>query len=102
MILRPTGIKHNRLTKRSQLLQQRDPAFTKSGWTLDPKRWYYLHMLAKVWSAAIVGLDAVSVEVEVDIASQGLPNFFIVGLPDKAVDEAKERVRTAIRNSGGE
>src|SRR6266566_5123682 len=59
-------------------------------------------MLAKVWSAAIVGLDAVAVEVEVDIASQGLPNFFIVGLTDKAVDEAKERVRSAIRNSGAE
>src|SRR5438270_8810497 len=57
-------------------------------------------MLAKVLSAAIVGLDAVPVEVEVDIAAQGLPNFFIVGLPDKAVEEAKERVRSAIRNSG--
>jgi magnesium chelatase family protein len=40
------------------------------------------------------------VEVEVDIAP-GLPNFFIVGLPDTAVQEAKERVRAAIRNSGG-
>ena len=39
-------------------------------------------------------------EVEVDIAP-GLPNFFIVGLPDTAVQEAKERVRAAIRNSGG-
>jgi magnesium chelatase family protein len=59
-------------------------------------------MLAKVFSAAVVGLDAVPVEVEVDIASQGLPNFFIVGLPDKAVEEAKERVRSAIRNSGAD
>src|SRR5438309_11304456 len=59
-------------------------------------------MLAKVLSAAIVGLDAVPVEVEVDIAAQGLPNFFIVGLPDKAVEEAKERVRSAIRNSGAD
>lgn len=59
-------------------------------------------MLAKVLSAAIVGLNAVPVEVEVDIASQGLPNFFIVGLPDKAVDEAKERVRSALRNSGAD
>src|SRR6266481_4088293 len=57
-------------------------------------------MLAKVLSAAVVGLDAVPVEVEIDIAAQGLPNFFIVGLPDKAVEEAKERVRSAIRNSG--
>src|SRR6266699_6137294 len=59
-------------------------------------------MLAKVLSAAVVGLDAVHVEVEIDIASQGLPNFFIVGLPDKAVEEAKERVRSAIRNSGAD
>ena len=40
--------------------------------------------------------------VEVDIASQGLPSFTIVGLPDKAVEESKERVRAAIRNSGAE
>lgn len=59
-------------------------------------------MLAKVSSAAVVGLDAVPIEVEVDIASQGLPNFTIVGLPDKSVEEAKERVRSAIRNSGAD
>lgn len=59
-------------------------------------------MLAKVLSAAVVGLDAVPVEVEIDIASQGLPSFTIVGLPDKAVEEAKERVRSAIRNSGAD
>lgn len=59
-------------------------------------------MLAHVLSAAVVGLTAVPIEVEVDIASQGLPNFFIVGLPDKAVDEAKERVRSALRNSGAD
>jgi len=59
-------------------------------------------MVIKVHSAAIVGLDAVPVEVEIDIASSGFPNFFIVGLPDKAVEEAKERVRSAIRNSGAE
>lgn len=59
-------------------------------------------MLAKVFSSAIVGLDAVPIEVEVDIASQGLPSFTIVGLPDKAVEEAKERVRSAIRNSGAD
>lgn len=57
-------------------------------------------MLSKVFSAAVVGLDAVPVEV--DIASQGLPSFTIVGLPDKAVEEAKERVRSAIRNSGAD
>ncbi len=57
-------------------------------------------MLAKVRSGAIVGLDGAIVEVEVDISS-GLPSFIIVGLPDAAVQEAKERVRAAIRNSGG-
>ncbi|OGH17809.1 MAG: magnesium chelatase [Candidatus Levybacteria bacterium RIFCSPHIGHO2_02_FULL_37_10] len=59
-------------------------------------------MLAKVNSSAIVGLDAVPIEVEVDIASQGLPSFTIVGLPDKAVEESKERVRSAIKNSGAD
>ena len=59
-------------------------------------------MLAKVISAAIVGIDALPIEVEVDIASQGLPSFTIVGLPDKAVEEAKERVRSAIKNSGAD
>lgn len=56
-------------------------------------------MLAKVNSSAVVGLDAVPVEVEIDVASQGLPSFTIVGLPDKAVEEARERVRSAIKNS---
>ena len=53
-------------------------------------------MLAKVMSGAVVGLDGELVEVEVDIAS-GLPAFTIVGLPDAAVQEARERVRAAIR-----
>lgn len=56
--------------------------------------------LAKVNSAAVIGLEAYPVEVEVDIATQGLPSFTIVGLPDKAVEESKERVRAAIKNSG--
>jgi len=56
-------------------------------------------MLAKVMSCAVVGLEGAIVEVEVDI-SPGLPSFTIVGLPDTAVQEAKERVRAAIRNSG--
>ena len=55
--------------------------------------------LAKVLSCAVAGLDGELVEVEVDIAS-GMPAFAIVGLPDAAVQEAKERVRSAIRNSG--
>jgi magnesium chelatase family protein len=56
-------------------------------------------MLAKVKTSAIVGLEGAIVEVEVDI-SPGLPSFTIVGLPDAAVQEARERVRAAIRNSG--
>ncbi|MDO8451648.1 MAG: YifB family Mg chelatase-like AAA ATPase [bacterium] len=59
-------------------------------------------MLAKVLSGATVGLESVLVTVEVDIASKGLPSFTIVGLPDKAVDESRERVRAAIKNSGAE
>jgi len=55
-------------------------------------------MLAKVSSCAVVGLEGAMIEVEVDIAA-GLPSFTIVGLPDKAVQEARERVRAAIRNS---
>ena len=57
-------------------------------------------MLAKALTCAVVGLDGQLVEVEVDIASYGMPYFGIVGLPDAAVQEAKERVRTAIKNSG--
>lgn len=59
-------------------------------------------MLAKVASCAVLGLDGVPVDVEIDISSQGLPSFTIVGLPDKAVEEAKERVRSAIKNTGCE
>jgi len=59
-------------------------------------------MLAKILSAATVGLSATPVEVEVDIPNEGLPSFTIVGLPDKAVEEAKERVRSAIKNSGAD
>src|SRR5437868_11453016 len=57
-------------------------------------------MLTKINCGANVGLNALPVTVEVDIASQGLPTFSIVGLGDKAIDEAKERVRAALRNSG--
>src|SRR5438105_15958725 len=59
-------------------------------------------MLSKVTSGATVGLEAKIVTVEVDIAAAGLPSFSIVGLPDKAVEESKERVRAAIKNSGAE
>ena len=56
-------------------------------------------MLAKVLSSAVTGIDAYLVEVEVDI-SYGLPTFTTVGLPEASVKESKERVRTAICNSG--
>ena len=54
-----------------------------------------------VKTCAVIGLDGAIVEVEVDISS-GLPAFTIVGLPDTAVQESRERVRAAIRNSGCE
>jgi magnesium chelatase family protein len=56
-------------------------------------------MLATVQSCAIIGLEGALVKVEVDIAS-GLMAFTIVGLPDTAVNEARERVKAAIKNSG--
>ncbi|MBI4305422.1 MAG: magnesium chelatase, partial [Chloroflexi bacterium] len=58
-------------------------------------------MLGKTKSCAIVGLDGMVVDVEVDI-SPGLPNFSVVGLPDAAVQESRDRVRAAIKNSGCE
>ncbi|MFN2228717.1 MAG: magnesium chelatase domain-containing protein, partial [Anaerolineae bacterium] len=56
-------------------------------------------MLAQVLSCAVVGLEGELVQVEVDLA-RGLPSWTLVGLPDAAVREAGERVRSAIRNSG--
>ena len=56
-------------------------------------------MLAMVSSGAIQGIDGYKVDVEVDL-SQGLPSFDIVGLPDSAVKESRDRVRTAIKNTG--
>ena len=56
-------------------------------------------MLAKVKSYALSGLSGFLVDVEVDV-TKGMPSFDIVGLPDTAVKESKERVRSAIKNSG--
>jgi magnesium chelatase family protein len=56
-------------------------------------------MMARVLSAALLGVEAVLVRVEVDVAS-GLPQYATVGLPDSAVRESRERVKTAIRNAG--
>lgn len=58
-------------------------------------------MVAQVISGALEGVEAYLVEVEVDLA-QGLPAYAVVGLPDAAIHEAKERVRAALRNSGYE
>lgn len=59
-------------------------------------------MLSKINTGTVVGLDGVLIEAEVDVANRGFPTFAIVGLPDKAVDEAKDRVRTAIVNTSFE
>ncbi|KYC40799.1 magnesium chelatase [Scytonema hofmannii PCC 7110] len=56
-------------------------------------------MLARVWSASIVGIDAVKVGVEVDV-SGGLPGIVVLGLPDPAIQEAKERVKATLKNAG--
>jgi magnesium chelatase family protein len=58
-------------------------------------------MLARVRSAAVFGIDAAAVSIEVDV-SYGLPCFTVVGLPDTIVRESRDRIRSAIRNSGFE
>ena len=57
-------------------------------------------MLSKVLSAHVIGIDAHLVEVEVDISSKGLPHFSIVGLPDVAVKESRDRIKAALKNIG--
>jgi magnesium chelatase family protein len=59
----------------------------------------YIAMSVKVFSPALIGLESREIEVEVDF-SPGLHSFSIVGLPDKAVEESKERVSSAVKNSG--
>jgi magnesium chelatase family protein len=56
-------------------------------------------MLARVSSCAVIGLDGAVVEAEVDV-SNGMPSFVIVGLPDTAVQESRERVQAAVKNAG--
>src|SRR5213592_709304 len=58
-------------------------------------------MLARLRTAAIYGVEACAVQVEVDV-SFGMPVFVMVGLPDASVRESRDRVRSAIRNSGFE
>src|SRR4051794_7799729 len=58
-------------------------------------------MLACVCSAAVFGIDAAPVTIEVDV-SFGIPGFTVVGLPDASVRESRDRIKTAVRNSGYE
>ncbi len=60
---------------------------------------FWLMSVCRARSLSLFGIDALPVEVEVDVSS-GLPGFSIVGLPDATVQEARERVRVAISNSG--
>ena len=56
-------------------------------------------MHTKIYSESLYGIDGIPIIIEVNI-SEGLPKFDVVGLPDQAVNEAKERVIAAINNSG--
>ena len=56
-------------------------------------------MVNKVTTGAVIGLEAYRVSVETDVLNS-LPSFSIVGLPDTAINEARDRVRSAIKNSG--
>ncbi len=56
-------------------------------------------MIAKTYTCSLLGIDALLVEVEADL-SPGLPYFAMVGLPDNIVRESKDRVKTALQNSG--
>src|SRR5690348_18089381 len=57
-------------------------------------------MLYKTLSAAVFGIDAYLVEVEVDVGSARMNDFNVVGLPDNAVKESRERIKSALRNCG--
>jgi len=57
-------------------------------------------MLVKAYGSAVEGIHATIVTVEVNVATGGSPSFFLVGLPDNAVREGRERVRTAFQNNG--
>ncbi|MBF0482718.1 MAG: hypothetical protein HQK81_13620 [Desulfovibrionaceae bacterium] len=59
-------------------------------------------MLATVTTAALLGIDAYTVGLEVDFSRQGLPTFTMVGLAEGAVRESKERVLAALKNNGFE
>jgi magnesium chelatase family protein len=67
--------------------------------TTPPARAHNPGVLARVLSCAVVGLEGELVDVEVDI-NRGEHKVLLVGLPDTAVQESRERVRSAVRNSG--
>src|SRR5690554_645474 len=56
-------------------------------------------MLSKVYCASTIGVDARLIEVEVNM-SGGVPKYFLVGLPDRAVSESKDRIDAALKNAG--
>ncbi|MFH1552443.1 MAG: YifB family Mg chelatase-like AAA ATPase [Candidatus Omnitrophota bacterium] len=56
-------------------------------------------MLAKVTSGCVMGIEAYAIDVEVDVTN-GIPSFSVVGLPDTSIRESRDRIRSAIRNSG--
>ncbi|TVQ66160.1 MAG: ATP-binding protein [Balneolaceae bacterium] len=58
-------------------------------------------MLSRVYCASTIGVDARLIDVEINI-SGGLPKYFLVGLPDRAVSESKDRIEAALKNTGGE
>lgn len=57
-------------------------------------------MLSKALSACVYGIDAYIVEIEADLSSRGLPHFSMVGLPDAAVKESRDRIKAALKNIG--
>src|ERR1700741_4807222 len=59
-------------------------------------------MLFKTLSASVYGIDAYLVEVEVDVGSAKMTDFNVVGLPDIAVKESRERIKSALKNCGFE
>src|SRR5207245_10142211 len=96
------GMAESRLQPRTGVTSQEDGTACVLFLTALPSyRLTVLLMLARVRSAAVLGIDAYLVDVEVDIA-HGLPSFATVGLPQGAVKEGRERVNAAIVNSGFE
>ncbi len=93
-LVRASDAGHGRASVENRQRPAYNPAALRA-----PLYFYGSNMLAKVLSAAVVGLDAHLVEVEVDIGG-GLPQFSVVGLPDTTVRESRDRVRAALKNNG--